>query len=117
MIARVPRDERAAEACYRRAMAQAQSDGALGWELRAVTSLARLLQQRGRLGEAAELLDHALSMFTEGFETGDLVEARELLQFTSDSRCDGRLELKQEERQGRARKKSATRNSCGRGSH
>jgi predicted ATPase/DNA-binding winged helix-turn-helix (wHTH) protein len=115
IIARAPRDEQAAEACYRRAIAQAQSDGALSWELRAVISLARLLQQGSRLGEAVELLEHALSRFTEGFETGDLVEARELLQFISGSRFDRRLERKQEERQGWARKKSVPRTSCGRG--
>jgi predicted ATPase/DNA-binding winged helix-turn-helix (wHTH) protein len=85
ILARAPRDEQAAEACYRNAIAQAQSDGALGWELRGAISLARLLQQGNRLDEAAELLERTLSMFTEGVETGDLVEAREVLQLIKES--------------------------------
>lgn len=80
VLAREQRDAHRAEAHYRKAIAQAQTDGALGWELRAAISLARLWHQVDRVREATELLDRTLSMFTEGFETGDLVEAREFLQ-------------------------------------
>ena len=110
ILAGQPRDEQGAEACYRRAVAQAQTDGALGWELRAAISLARLLQQGNRPGEAAELLEQTLSMFTEGFETGDLINARELLQSINEPRCNDRgPERKQKKREGLARKKSALR--------
>jgi len=80
MLSRQPGNEARAEACYRKAIARAQSDGALGWELRAANSLARLWIRADRLGEARALLEHALSLFTEGFETGDLLDTRELLQ-------------------------------------
>jgi predicted ATPase/DNA-binding winged helix-turn-helix (wHTH) protein len=105
LLARSPRDEHGVEVCYRRAIAQAQSDGALGWELRAAISLARLLQHGNRLGEAAELLEHTLSMFTEGFATGDLVEAHELLQSLNGLNFD-RLEPKLKDHEGLAREKS-----------
>ena len=48
-------------------------------ELRATTSLARLWQQEGRLGEACELLGKVYSWFTEGFDTPDLRAAKALL--------------------------------------
>lgn len=68
------------EAVYRKAIAQAQTDGALGWQLRAANSLARHWRKTDRLEQATELLVRTLSLFTEGFETRDLVEARELIQ-------------------------------------
>jgi predicted ATPase len=80
VLVREPRDVHRAEAHYHKAIAQAQTDGALGWELRAAISLARLWHQADRVRDATELLDRTLSMFTEEFETGDLVEARDLLQ-------------------------------------
>jgi predicted ATPase len=49
------------------------------WELRAVTSLARLYQGQGRGAEAQPLLAEAYGWFTEGFDTPDLQEARALL--------------------------------------
>jgi predicted ATPase/DNA-binding winged helix-turn-helix (wHTH) protein len=80
MLVRQPDNEARAEACYRRAIAQAQSDGALGWELRAAISLARLWIRANRCEEARALLEGTYAKFTEGFETGDLLDARQLLQ-------------------------------------
>lgn len=58
-------------------VARLQSSRSL--ELRAATSLARHWTARGRKAEAREVLEPVYSGFTEGLETPDLVEARELL--------------------------------------
>ncbi|OAF10221.1 hypothetical protein AYJ54_11085 [Bradyrhizobium centrolobii] len=80
MLARRPADRARAEACYLRALEQARTDGAVGWELRAAIALARLWQEDQRAGDAAELLQRSLSKFTEGADTPDLIDARQLLQ-------------------------------------
>jgi predicted ATPase len=41
---------------FRQALDWARRQGALSWELRAATSLARLLRDRDRIGEARDLL-------------------------------------------------------------
>ncbi|KGT80342.1 hypothetical protein MA20_06885 [Bradyrhizobium japonicum] len=83
MVARRPEDRRPAEECFRKALGQARTDGALGWELRAALSLARLWRQTERAADGAELLQQILSGFTEGFKTADLVDARRMLQSMS----------------------------------
>ena len=60
----------AAEAHFRQALDWARRQGALSWELRAATSLARLLSHQGRFAEATALLQPAYDRFTEGFELG-----------------------------------------------
>ena len=49
------------------------------FQLRATTSLARLLGDDGRRSEAVNLLAPVYEWFTEGFDTPDLVEAKTLL--------------------------------------
>ena len=49
------------------------------WELRAATSLARLLAETGRRDEGRATLAPAFALFTEGFDTSDLREAKTLL--------------------------------------
>ena len=73
-----PWDE--AEACFERALAIAGQQSARMWELRAATSLARLLAERGRRREAHDALSPVYGWFTEGFETADLNSARALLE-------------------------------------
>jgi len=51
----------------------------LSWELRTVTSLARLRRDQRRIRESHSLLESAYARFTEGFETADLRTARALL--------------------------------------
>ena len=68
-----------AEADFRTALAQARSMGAKSWELRAATSLARLLRDSARRDEAHTILADIYNWFTEGFDTADLKEARALL--------------------------------------
>jgi predicted ATPase len=49
-------------------------------QLRATTSLARLLAKQGRRDEARTMLAEIYSWFTEGFDTADLKDARALLE-------------------------------------
>jgi tetratricopeptide (TPR) repeat protein len=68
-----------AEADFREAIALAQKMGAKAYELRATTSLARLLASQGRREEAHGMLAEIYNWFTEGFDTVDLKEAKALL--------------------------------------
>jgi predicted ATPase len=68
-----------AEASFRKAIAIAQAQGAKSLELRAATSLARLLVRQGRCEEAHALLAPVYGWFTEGFDTADLIAAKALL--------------------------------------
>jgi predicted ATPase len=52
---------------------------AKAWELRATTSLARLIDKQGRRDEARAMLDEIYGWFTEGFDTADLKDAKSLL--------------------------------------
>jgi tetratricopeptide (TPR) repeat protein len=69
----------AAEADFRTALTLARSIGAKAYELRATTSLARLLRDTGRRDEARTMLAEVYNRFTEGFDTADLKEAKALL--------------------------------------
>jgi predicted ATPase len=71
--------ESGAEASFRKAIAIARGQKAKSWELRAATSLARLLTRRGRREEAHALLAPIYGWFTEGFDTADLKDAKALL--------------------------------------
>jgi predicted ATPase len=68
-----------AETLLRQALVLARRQGALSWELRAATSLARLLQQQGHADLARATLAPVYGRFTEGFGTADLIAARALL--------------------------------------
>ena len=69
----------AAEDHLRQALDCARRQGALSWELRAATSLARLWQSRDGVDRARELLGSVYGRFNEGFETADLRAAKMLL--------------------------------------
>jgi predicted ATPase len=71
----------AAEDHFRQALGWALRQGALSWELRAATSLARLLHDQNRSTEAIALLAPIYNRFTEGFETHDLKTAKALIGF------------------------------------
>jgi predicted ATPase len=68
-----------AEADFREAMALAQKMGAKAFELRAATSLARLLTEQGKRDKARATLTPIYNWFTEGFDTADLKDAKALL--------------------------------------
>ena len=69
----------AAERCFRRAMELARGRAEKSLELRAATSLARLLAARGRRDDARTILAPIYGWFTEGFDTADLVAAKAVL--------------------------------------
>ena len=64
-----------AEREFRRAIEIAVGQRAKSWELRAVTSLARLWRSKGNPSEARDLLAPVYDWFTEGFDTADLKDA------------------------------------------
>ena len=64
---------------FRRALAVARQQQARFWELRAAISVARLWRNEGKRNEARDLLAPVYGWFTEGFNTGDLQEAKALL--------------------------------------
>jgi predicted ATPase/DNA-binding winged helix-turn-helix (wHTH) protein len=68
-----------AENLFRRALDEARQQEALSWELRAATSLARLLGDQGRQADAVTCLQPVFDRFTEGFGTADLIAAEQLL--------------------------------------
>ena len=68
-----------AEASFRTAIDIASRQNAKSWQLRATTSLARLLRDTGRRDEARTTLADIYNWFTEGFDTLDLKEAKALL--------------------------------------
>ena len=68
-----------AENSFRRAIEIARAQGARMWELRATTSLARLLAKQGKRAEARTMLAEIYGWFTEGFDIADLKDAKALL--------------------------------------
>ena len=68
-----------AESCFRQAIEVARKQSAKSWELRATTSLSRLLVRQDRRAEARTMLGEIYDWFTEGFDTADLKEAKALL--------------------------------------
>jgi class 3 adenylate cyclase/predicted ATPase len=68
-----------AEGCFRAALEVARAQEAKWWELRATTSLARLLRDIGRRDEGRAMLAEIYNWFTEGFDTADLKDAKALL--------------------------------------
>jgi predicted ATPase/DNA-binding winged helix-turn-helix (wHTH) protein len=74
-----------AEIHFRQALDRAHEHGALSWELRAATSLARLLLNQGRTADSTTCLQPVYDRFTEGFDTADLIAARQLLDELSDA--------------------------------
>jgi tetratricopeptide (TPR) repeat protein len=72
-------DRRAAEDHLRQALRLAQDRHALSYELRAATSLSRMIAGMGRREEAVDLLGTVYKRFNEGFDTADLRQAASLL--------------------------------------
>jgi predicted ATPase len=79
LLTGAPKAAAAAEDHFWQALDWARRQGALSWELRVATSLARLKRDQGRSREGYELLTAVYDRFTEGFGTADLVSAKTLL--------------------------------------
>jgi predicted ATPase len=62
------------------ARSTSRAQEAKSFELRVATSRARLWQRQGKRAEARALLVPVYAWFTEDFDTGDLVEAKALLE-------------------------------------
>jgi len=73
-------NQQGASQCFQNAIEVAQGQSAKLWELRATTSLTRLLASQGRCEEARTGLTEICNSFTERFETADLKEAKALLE-------------------------------------
>jgi DNA-binding SARP family transcriptional activator len=74
-----------AQACYREAFRMACDLGTLFFELRAAMRLARLGGGIAQRAKASAQLADTYRRFDEGFDTPDLVEARELLRLLDDN--------------------------------
>jgi class 3 adenylate cyclase/tetratricopeptide (TPR) repeat protein len=68
-----------ANQCFQDALRVAREQEAKSFELRATTSLARLLRETNRRDEARAMLSQIYNWFTEGFDTADLKDAKALL--------------------------------------
>ena len=69
-----------ADRAFRTAIDVARRQSAKSWELRATTSLARLLAKQGKRDEARAMLAEIYNWFTEGFDTADLKDSKALLE-------------------------------------
>jgi predicted ATPase len=74
-----------AEDLFRQALDGARRQETLSCELRAATSLARLLRDEGRSAAAIACLQPVYDRFTEGFDTADLIAAKRLLDELGDA--------------------------------
>ena len=77
---KAPETKTSPEACFREALDEASQQDALAWQLRAATSLGRLLHEQKRTAEVAAVLQPVYDRFTEGLDTADLRSARTLLE-------------------------------------
>ena len=68
-----------AEGLFLEGLGWARDQGALAWELRTATSLARLWRDGDRTQYARELLAPIYDRFTKGFDTADLRAAQAVL--------------------------------------
>jgi predicted ATPase len=80
LLAQNPSEGAEAERSFRTAIEIARRQSARSVELRASTSLARLLRDTGRRDEARAMLAEIYNWFTEGFDTADLKDAKALLE-------------------------------------
>jgi class 3 adenylate cyclase/predicted ATPase len=78
-LMRMRDNDEKAEQSFRTAIRIARSQSAKSLELSAIISLARLLAKQGRRDEARTMLADIYNLFTEGFDTADLKDAKALL--------------------------------------
>jgi adenylate cyclase len=79
LMAQNPLDVAEAERCFRTAIEIARRQSARLEELRATTSLARLLAKQGRRDEVRTMLAEIYGWFTEAFDNSRLKDAKALL--------------------------------------
>ena len=76
-------DSQSAEQCLQEAMARAEQQSALSFQLRAGIELARIWIRRGEVRKAVDLIRPIYARFSEGFATPDLKLARGMLERTA----------------------------------
>ena len=86
LLAQSADNEAAAQASFEQALQIARQQQAKSLELRAAVSLARLWRRQGKSREAHGLLAPVYGWFSEGFDTADLIEARDLLKALEEGR-------------------------------
>jgi hypothetical protein len=80
LLRQEPASRSEAESAFRTSIEIARGQEARWWQLRAATSLARLLRDTNRADEARAMLSEIYNWFTEGFDTADLKDAKTLLE-------------------------------------
>ena len=80
MLAQSASNASQAEQSFRDAIEISRKQHAKSWELRASTSLARLLARQGNRDDARSMLAEIYDWFTEGFDTADLKDAKALME-------------------------------------
>ena len=73
-----PNGSTRAEELFVKAVNLARAQGALGWQLRAATSLASLWHQAGRTEDARQVLSAARTAIKQEHDSRDMIKAREL---------------------------------------
>ena len=73
-------DEQQASDCFRTSIRVAREQSSKSFELRATTSLSRLLLNQGERNEPRQMLEQIYGWYTEGFNTADLKQAKALLE-------------------------------------
>ena len=73
-------NEKEAKKCYLQAIEISQIQSDLWHELLATKSLSKLWKTQGKSKEAFEMLSEVYGKFTEGFETIDMMETKNLLE-------------------------------------
>jgi predicted ATPase len=79
-LATSPDDVAGALDCFHSAIGIARHQAARSWELRAASSLARLLAAQGQRDDARRTLAGVCHWFTEGLDTADLRDAKAFLE-------------------------------------
>jgi adenylate cyclase len=79
LLARSSSNHEAAETCFRHALEIARAQDARSWEMRAATSLGRLLARHNRADSARRMVGDLYSWFSESLDTADLRDAKRLL--------------------------------------
>ncbi len=83
LLGQSPANEAAAEFCFQQALATSRRQQAKSLELRAAISLSRLWLRQNKPIEARALVQGVYRFFSEGIDTLDLREAKELLEQTT----------------------------------
>lgn len=79
VLARNGADRAAARVLFEEAIVLSRRQGALSFELRAATSLSKLMAEQGFGKEALDLTESVYARFDEGFGSADLLDAKRLI--------------------------------------